>query len=74
MDIEKKSERKNGYWYWIVPLLLLFLLVEIVYDTARMQNVFIKGKSLVTGIKKSTEKSNDEIKRQIVQSEKNIIS
>ena len=64
MEIEEKSEGRNGYFYWIIPLLLLVVFVMSVYDTAGFQNIFYKGKTVVANIKGSPDNSVNGIERQ----------
>jgi len=74
MEIEEKSEGRNGYLYWVIPILLFCLFILSVYDTAGFQNVFFKGKSLVTGIAVSSDNSANGINRQESKIRNNVLS
>ncbi len=50
MGSEEKPLRKKRIWPWVIPLLLLLVLAESIWDKERVQGYYIKGQSYVEGL------------------------
>lgn len=51
MENEEKPVRKKRYWHWIIPLLLLLVLAEAIWDKESVQNYFIQGLSFTENLR-----------------------
>jgi L,D-transpeptidase ErfK/SrfK len=50
VDIEVKSVKKKRYRHWIIPMLLLLMLAETIWEKDRVQGYYIKSQSFVEGL------------------------
>jgi lipoprotein-anchoring transpeptidase ErfK/SrfK len=73
MDVYKKPEGRKVY-IWIIPLILLFLVLIIIYDAIEVQEIFLKAKSVVSDLRIRTANSEDEIGQLELRSKNNIVS
>jgi len=72
MENEERYEKRSGYFYWIIPIVLFFIFIMMVYSTSGFQNFAFRVKSLVTTNRITSGKALEGIERLELKSQTNI--